>query len=232
MPRDIEQLKRSLGRPGVAWPHLQEALTHRSYAVENNLAYDNQRLEFLGDAVLEIILTEHLFHRYPDSDEGSMTKMRSALVRESALARLARACSLGEYLLSGRGEQESGGSDRDSTLADLFEAVLGAFYLDHGFDAVRKFVTALIEREYPDPHALLSSVNPKGLLQEYSQRRWGVAPEYAILHTSGPEHLPVYEVELTLRNYISIGRAASRKLAESAAARKLYNYLVENEPEK
>ncbi len=224
MPRDIEELKKALGHPG-GWQHLTEALTHRSYAVENGLDYDNQRLEFLGDAVLEIILTEHLFHLYPDCDEGSMTKMRSALVREPTLARLARNYSLGAYLRSGKGEQESGGSDRDSTLADLFEAVLGAFYLDCGFEAVKTFVCTLIRQEFPEPRTLLTSLNPKGLLQEYSQRRWGIAPEYSILHTSGPEHQPIYEVEVHLRNFSSIGRAASRKLAESDAARKLYNYL-------
>ena len=206
-------------------------MTHRSYAVENNLGYDNQRLEFLGDAVLEIILTEYLFHLYPDAAEGEMTKIRSALVREPALARLARRFELGEYLLTGRGEHDSGGADRDSTLADLFEAVLGAFYLDAGFDATRQFVTGLIRDEYPDPRSLLTSINPKGQLQEYSQRRWGLTPKYSILHTSGPEHLPVYEVEVRLSRYNAVGRAANRKAADGDAARQLYRYLSNKEPE-
>ena len=155
-----------------------------------------------------------------------MTKMRSALVRESTLARLARKFELGEYMRIGKGELEVGGNDRESTLADLFEAVLGAFYLDRGFDAVKRFITGLVSREYPEPRQLLDTINPKGLLQEYSQRRWGVAPEYGILCTSGPEHQPVFDVEVRLREYTAIGRAASRKLAESEAARKLYLYLV------
>lgn len=110
MPRDINELKARLGND-IPWSsRLTEALTHRSYAVENSLSYDNQRLEFLGDAVLEIVLTDYLFRLYPDCDEGAMTKIRSALVREPALARLARKLELGEYLLVGRGEKESGGA--------------------------------------------------------------------------------------------------------------------------
>lgn len=151
MARNIEELKKRLGFAGPWSNRLAEAVTHRSYAVENNLGYDNQRLEFLGDAVLEIILTEYLFHLYPDAAEGEMTKIRSALVREPALARLARRFELGEYLLTGRGEHDSGGADRDSTLADLFEAVLGAFYLDAGFDATRQFVTGADPRRVSRP---------------------------------------------------------------------------------
>lgn len=229
MARNLEELKRELGA-AVPWTRrLEEAMTHRSYAVENNLDYDNQRLEFLGDAVLEIILTEYLFNRYPDAAEGEMTKMRSALVREAALARLARKLRLGDCLRTGRGEHDAGGTDRDSTLADLFEAVLGAFYLDAGFDAVRTFVLKLAQEEFPAPRSLLTTLNPKGLLQEYSQRRWGTTPEYSVLHTSGPEHLPIYDVEVHLRCYIAAGRAASRKQAESAAARNLYQFLVKQE---
>ena len=197
--------------------------------MENSLSYDNQRLEFLGDAVLEIVLTDYLFRLYPDCDEGAMTKIRSALVREPALARLARKLELGEYLLVGRGEKESGGAGRDSTLADLFEALLGAFYLDAGFEAVKEFITGMFSTEYPDPRSLLHTINPKGLLQEYSQARWGQPPVYTVLRTTGPEHQPVYEVEVSLRGYVAFGRAASRKQAESSAAHVLYLYLTEHE---
>ena len=170
MPRDINELKARLNGE-VQWSaRLAEALTHRSYAVENALAYDNQRLEFLGDAVLEIVLTEYLFRLYPECDEGAMTKIRSALVREAALARLARKLELGEYLQVGRGEKESGGADRDSTLADLFEAVLGAFYLDGGFEPVREFITAMFAAEYPEPRRLLGTINPKGQIGRASCR--------------------------------------------------------------
>ena len=227
---DIGKIEKTIGYKFSNAALLETAFRHSSVAKESG-QQDNEKLEFLGDAVLEIILTEYLFHLYPDAAEGEMTKIRSALVREPALARLARRFELGEYLLTGRGEHDSGGADRDSTLADLFEAVLGAFYLDAGFDATRQFVTGLIRDEYPDPRSLLTSINPKGQLQEYSQRRWGLTPKYAILHTSGPEHLPVYEVEVRLSRYNAVGRAANRKAAEGDAARQLYRYLSNKEPE-
>ncbi len=229
MPRDINELKSRLNGD-VAWSDkLTEALTHRSFAVENNLSYDNQRLEFLGDAVLEIVLTEHLFHLYPESDEGAMTKIRSALVREPTLARLARKLELGDFLLAGRGEREAGGADRDSTLADLLEAVIGAFYLDAGFEKTRDFLIEIFDTEYPNPSTLLSSINPKGMLQEYSQARWGQPPVYTVIRATGPEHQPVYEVEASLHGYVAFGRAANRKQAESSAAHVLYLYLTEHE---
>ncbi len=229
MVPDLGELRKRLGLGDDSADHLKTAVTHRSYAVENNLAYDNQRLEFLGDAVLEIILTEHLFRLYPHSDEGELTKIRSALVREAALAKLARKLRLGDWLLVGRGEREAGGADRDSTLADLFEAVLGACYLSAGFDHVRAFVAGLVAELYPDPRRLLVTLNPKGQLQELSQRRWGVTPHYAVLHMRGPEHLPEYQVEVHLNGFTAVGRAASRKLAESAAAGNLYAYLSTKE---
>ncbi|MDR0932361.1 MAG: ribonuclease III [Victivallales bacterium] len=226
MKRDVNELKVQLGED-IAWSNrLIEALTHRSYAVENALPYDNQRLEFLGDAVLEIALTDYLFNLYPDCDEGAMTKMRSALVREPALANLAKKLEFGEYLSVGHGEAEIGGAGRDSTLADLFEAIIGAFYLDAGFERVKRFIWDVYRSEYPDPRSLLGSINPKGLLQEYAQRRWGISPVYSILRTTGPAHLPIYEVEVSLHGFFAFGSAASRKSAESEAARQLYSYLT------
>ena len=166
MAEDIEKLKDKLNYTFQNRALLREALTHRSYAVENHLSYDNQRLEFLGDAVLEIVLTEHLYHLYKEYNEGLMTKMRSALVQQDALARLARKLELGSFLITGKGELESGGTERDSTLADLFEALLGAYYLDAGFDAARQFILAQFNAEFPEPHRLLTGLNPKGILQE------------------------------------------------------------------
>ncbi len=231
MPHDIEKLKKRLSHPFANTERLREALTHRSYAVENNLKYDNQRLEFLGDAVLEIVLTDYLFQRYPDSDEGALTKMRSGLVRQEAIATLARELELGDYLIVGRGEQGSGGAERDSTLADLFEAVLGAYYLDAGFEAVRCFIIDLIEQRFPDPEQMLVSINPKGWLQEYSQRRWNIPPSYEVVAVSGPEHLPTFEVEARLNDWTARGHASNRKQAESRAAASLIELLRANDPE-
>ena len=145
---------------------LEKALSHRSYSVEKNLNFDNQRLEFLGDAVIEIILTEYLFVRYQHEDEGRLTKMRSVFAQQEALATLARKINLGDYLMMGKGEIESGGKGRDSTLADTFEALMGAIYLDGGLQVSNNFLIPLIEDEYSEPDELVMELNPKGLLQE------------------------------------------------------------------
>ena len=221
----ISDLVKILGLPESSHDRLKEALTHRTYAVEHGIHYDNQRLEFLGDAVLEIIYTDYLFHLYPDLPEGDLTKIRSALACESMLATLARKLNLGKYLLIGRGEQGSGGNDRDSTLADLFEAVLGAVYLEAGFEFANNFVVDLFKKYCPDPREQLLSLNPKGRLQELSQRRWGCVPEYKLLRQSGLQHPPLFEVELTVANLVTIGTGGSRKLAEIAAARNMCRYL-------
>ena len=230
MPEDIEKLKKSLGVVLNDPSLLKEALTHRSYSVENKLSYDNQRLEFLGDAVLEIILTEYLFTVYPEADEGVMTKMRSALAQESAIAQLARRMRLGSYMYIGRGEASSGGADRDSTLCDLFEAVLGAFYLDQGMDTARQWLLQLVKSEFPVPHRMLSGLNPKGTLQEYTQHKFGYPPVYQTLSVSGPEHNPVYAVAVSVCTLQAEGQGGSRRQAEFDAAAKLLEKLAQRDP--
>lgn len=204
---------------------LKEAFTHRSFAVEHKLDYDNQRLEFLGDAVIETVLSEFLFKRYPGSPEGDLTKMRSALVCEAALARLARCLELGSKLRIGNGEIEAGGAFRDSTLADLFEAVIGALFLGAGFEVCKELLTELFEKEFPDPQNMLVELNPKGKLQELSQHLWNRTPGYRIFRQYGPQHNPFYEVELRLQKWVAYGSGKNRKSAEFDAAKNLYNYL-------
>ncbi len=230
MAEDIERLKKILGFAFHDTHLLKEALTHRSYAVESRLSYDNQRLEFLGDAVLEIILTDYLYKLYPEADEGVLTKMRSALAQQDAIARLARKLELGSFMYIGRGEAASGGTDRDSTLCDLFEAVLGACYLDVGLDAVRTWILEQVKREFPAPHRMLSGLNPKGTLQEYTQHVLGFAPEYRVLSVTGPEHNPVYEVEVLIGSQHAVGQGGSRRLAEFTAAGALIQQIAENDP--
>jgi ribonuclease-3 len=204
---------------------LQEAFTHRSYAVEHGLAYDNQRLEFLGDAVIETILSEHLFRLYPEAPEGLLTQMRSALVCESALARLARRFDLGAQLRIGNGEAEIGGSRRESTLADLFEAVIGALFLGAGFDVCRSLLLEVFSEEFPCPRELLLEINPKGKLQELSQHYWNKTPSYRVFQQTGPQHAPEYIVEVVLKNWTAYGSGKNRKTAEFDAARSLYDHL-------
>ncbi len=219
MPEDIEKLKLKINYNFKNKALLREALTHRTYAVENSLCYDNQRLEFLGDAVLEIILSDYLFQLYPVAKEGELTKMRSAMVNQNSLATLARSIDLGGFMITGKGEKESGGHERDSTLSDLFEALIGAFYLDAGLDIVKKLIVELVKKEFPDPQNLLLDLNPKGILQEYSQKKWNEPPIYKILSVSGPDHAPVFTVELTVAQISATGIASSRKQAEIEAAK-------------
>ncbi|MBR7121508.1 MAG: ribonuclease III [Lentisphaeria bacterium] len=221
----IPVLGRKLGVPPQALELLKEALTHRTYAVEHHLNYDNQRLEFLGDAVLEIIHTEFLYHRYPESPEGDLTKIRSALACESMLAGIARELHLGEYLLIGNGEKDCGGNDRDSTLCDLFEAVLGALYLACGMEKTREFVHRCFARQFADPRRMLNDLNPKGRLQEFSQSRWHVTPQYILCRSGGPHHAPFFEVEARIDRYRATGYGNSRKSAEVAAAGVLLKFF-------
>ena len=209
---------------------LSEAFTHRSYAAENRLDYDNQRLEFLGDAVLELVLSEWLFKQYPEADEGEMTKLRSAFAREETLAEFARQLDLGAELKIGHGEQDADGDKRNSTLADLFEAFLGTVYLACGYDEAANLVAKMIASSYPDPRKLLHDNNPKGALQELTQGRWGSTPRYRTLSVTGPSHQPHYQVEVSIRNLTAAGSGSSRKEAEAAAARRLYEYLRNRQP--
>jgi ribonuclease-3 len=201
---------------------------HRSFASEHKISYDNQRLEFLGDSVLELILTEYLFEHYPQYREGELTKIRSSLACEKTLAGFARKLSLGSYLFVGKGELESNAKHRNSTIADLFEAVLGAIFLDCGMEYAKKLVIPLIEELDEAPHAVLSTVNPKGRLQELSQANWNETPRYTVLNVSGPSHNPRYFVEVRVREFTACASGKSRKDAETKVAAQLTSYLEES----
>ena len=231
MPEDIEKLKSKINYNFNDKALLREALTHRTYAVENSLTYDNQRLEFLGDAVLEIILSEYLFRLYPASKEGELTKMRSAMVNQESLAKLAQNIELGEFMITGKGEKENGGCERASTLSDLFEALIGAFYLDAGLETVKEFVLELVKNEFPEPQKMLSELNPKGILQEYSQKKWSEPPTYKILSVSGPDHAPVFTVEIIVDQISTTGMASSRKQAEIEAAKNAIAMIAKADPD-
>ena len=223
---NIPHLARRLGIPKEKISILKEALTHRTYAVEHHLSYDNQRLEFLGDSVLEIIHTEYLYRRYPDLPEGDLTKIRSALSCETTLAQIARQLELGSFLLIGNGEKECAGYDRDSTLCDLFEAVLGALYLSCGMEKTTGFIRKLFDAHYPEPRDLLTTLNPKGRLQEFAQGKWHKTPVYRLFSSRGPQHAPFFEVEAEVASYSTIGCGMSRKLAETDAAGKLLRFFI------
>jgi ribonuclease-3 len=198
---------------------LTEAVTHRSYAVENGLNYDNQRLEFFGDAVIQLIITEYLYSRYPSHAEGLLTKMRSSLNQQSTLANFAKNISLGNFLRLGKGEFKANGQERNSTLCDTFEALTGAIYLDGGHEAAKNFLVPLVDDLYPSPESLLQAANPKGFLQELTKKKWGTKPIYKIEEMTGPDHLRTFVVSVTVNDKTAgSGTATSCKAAESAAA--------------
>ena len=199
---------------------LAEALTHPSLAYESQKAhFDNQLLEFLGDAVLQLALTEHLFRSFPDVTEGRMTKLRAQLVSRNALAQFAVSLRLGNYILLGKGEEASGGRKRASTLADAFEALLGAIYLDSGYSSARDLVVGLFEQEIGAISMSSEEGNPKGTLQEILQAIGSEAPSYRIVGESGPDHRKVFHAQVFWNGLLlAQGRGKSKKEAEVRAA--------------
>ena len=201
---------------------LQRAFVHRSYlheADEETELQDNQRLEFLGDAVLSFIVSELLFRRYPERREGDLTNLRSALVKRETLSRFSKELRLGDYLLLGRGEEENGGRGRHTTLCDTYEAFIGALYLDQGSAALRKFLEPrlMAEVDRVAQHALTK--DPKSRLQEWLQAAKGQTPRYKTVHTEGPDHARLFTRQVTIgKQPIGVGQGQSKQEAEQAAA--------------
>ncbi len=199
---------------------MAEALTHPSLAYESQKPhFDNQRLEFLGDAVLQLIVTQELFKRFPDGTEGQLTKLRSRVVSRRALARFALAIHLGDYVLLGKGEEATGGRRRLSTLADAFEALIGAVYLDSGPEQACALVLRLFETEMGNMITSPQERNPKGELQEHLQSIHPQAPVYRIISVTGPDHRRVFQAEVSWQSMVlSTGKGKSKKDAEARAA--------------
>ena len=199
---------------------LAEALTHPSVGHEAQRDHlDNQRLEFLGDAVLQLVITERLFRHFDEEAEGRLTKLRSRLVSRETLKTYAQAIDLGTYLIMGRGEEASGGRQRTSTLGDAFEALIGAIYLDSGFEAARKFI---LEQAHSDLELIAEApvdINPKGNLQELLQSIAPTSPVYEVISQSGPEHQKTFVVEAKWEGMVlGRGEGRNKKQAETAAA--------------
>lgn len=199
---------------------LSEALTHPSVAHEKQRKHrDNQRLEFLGDAVLQLIVTEHLFASDREASEGRLTIQRARLVSRHALKVHAARLDLGRHLLLGRGEEASGGRRRDSTLADAFEALLGAIYLDSDLETTRRFTIEQMRDDLAQLHNEPMEVNPKGQLQEILQSISPRSPVYELLAQQGREHEKTFSVRVVWENQVlGQGAGRSKKQAETAAA--------------
>ncbi len=206
----------------------EQALTHTSYAYEKGLNNThNERLEFLGDAVLELIISDYLYYTYPDTPEGKLTKLRADLVCEASLARLAFELNLAKYIRLGKGEMAGGGFTRPSILADAVEALIGALYLDHGLEECRNYVLEIYQPVFHDLQEGVLCRDFKTLLQEFSQARFSVTPVYRITGESGPDHDKEFEAEVILaKRPIGLGRGRSKKEAEQASAKDAWNKLT------
>jgi len=209
------------------------ALTHPSYVNEHpeDATGDNQRLEFLGDAVLDFVAGAWVYRHHPDFDEGRMTRLRAALVRTETLARFARQVGIGEALRLGHGEEEAGGRERDANLCDAFEAVVGALYLDGGMAAVTAFVEPLIEPVAEATLAAEADWDAKSRLQEWSQAEMGITPRYRIVAEKGPDHAKTFLAEVLLgKKVVGQGMGHSKQAAEQAAAQAAWKALMRPEP--
>jgi ribonuclease-3 len=200
---------------------LRTALTHRSYLNEHpELDWeDNERLEYLGDAVLDFLLAEYLFLKLPNASEGELTALRAALVRRETLARFAKEVDLGATLLLGHGETETGGRERPALLCAAFEAVVGALYLDQGLDGVCLFVMPLVESEFERASTEVAGKDPKSRLQELAQGELGVTPRYQTTQAGGPDHAKVFTVEVSVGEVVcGEGEGPSKQAAAQRAA--------------
>jgi len=216
----VEALQQYLGRRFTNPDLLREALTHRSYLNEIDQAWpSNERLEFLGDAVLGLVSTDFLFQRFPELDEGELTNLRSALVRTETLARFAQDMQLGNYLFLGRGEELSRGRSRPSGLACAFEALIGSLYLDQGYEVTRDFALKYLEPELDTVVEGRTHRNAKSLLQELIQARTQQTPTYHLIREAGPDHAKTFTVEVRVgTRVLGSGNDRSKRAAEQAAA--------------
>ena len=222
---DVETLVYRWG-PAIAPELLELALTHRSWAHENGGLPTNERLEFLGDAVLQIVVTERLYHDHPEVPEGQLAKMRAATVSEPALAAVARDLGLGEFIRLGKGEALSGGRDKDSILSDTVEALIGATYLTQGLEATREVVTRLVARLLEAAPSRGAGLDWKTSLQELAAVHHLGAPSYEVT-SEGPDHERVFTAAAVVADEVrGTGTGPSKKVAEHAAAEVAYATIL------
>lgn len=219
--KDFSALETKIGVEFTDKDLLNQAFVHRSYLNENDYKKSNERLEFLGDAVLELVTTEHLFKSFPEQNEGILTSYRAAIVRGANLALVAEDLGLGQYLYLSRGEDASGGRDKHYILANTVEALVGAIYLDQGFDMSKKFIHKWII-------STLGNIIEEGLyldakthFQEKAQEKTGITPHYEVLKEDGPDHDKTFIVGAFLdEERVGEGRGSNKQDAEQEAARK------------
>jgi ribonuclease-3 len=221
----LATLSRSLGYDFADLSLLRRALAHRSWCAEFGGMPSNERLEFLGDAVLGWVIAEIVYRRHGDLPEGKLTDLRKSVVNATALAEVAEAIGLGEWLLLGKGEDSAGGRQKSSILSDAFEAVLGAVYLDGGVDAAKALVSRLFSQRLEVAAGQLDRLDHKTVLQELTARLYDTAPVY-LLSESGPDHSKTFKATvLVAGNALGEGEGKSKKLAEQQAASQAFDAL-------
>lgn len=230
MNKDLQELEKKLGITFKDKDLLTTALTHRSYLNENYDTHlsNNERLEFLGDAVLELITTEYLFKTYPERAEGELTSFRSALVKTTSLSETASELTIGDYIYMSKGEEVTGGRQRPYILANTFESLLGAIYLDQGYEIARKFV---IEKLVPKITQIIKNrldIDPKSKLQEVAQEVLNYTPVYELVSADGPDHDKEFVMAVKITNRIfGQGKGKSKQEAEQNAAQAALDHWQE-----
>ena len=226
----LDQLQNSLAHHFSDLTNLNLALTHPSFGNEQGVVDgDYQRLEFLGDAVLGMLLAEMLYQRFPEADEGELSRTRSQLAEQSTLAGIAREQGIGVFIRVGRGEEQSAGRDKDSILCDVLEALIAAVYLDGGLEAARRVVRVFFDKLLEVPLELTASRDAKSELQELVSARGQAAPEYVLAGESGPPHERRFEFHVLIDGQLAgEGQGRSKKLAQQAAAARALELLSGN----
>ena len=206
---------------------LIRALTHRSYFNEHpEVVEDNERLEFLGDAVLDFVVASWLYHRFPEMAEGDLTRIRAALVGNNQLAEFSRSIGVNDVILLGKGEDEGGGRDRSALLGSAFEAIIGALYLDQGINAAKIFIEKFLENTINEIIEDRKDLDPKSQLQEWSQSQGHGAPVYTTVEEIGPDHAKIFVIEVSINGQVySRGKGNSKQIAAKEAARQTLKEL-------
>ena len=228
----LKELEKRIGYIFKAKVHLDRALTHKSHINEipDQGIESNERHEFLGDAVLDLVISHLLCDRFVDRNEGELSKLRAAIVNEKALAKLARSFDIGKYLLLGKGEERTEGRQKNSILANTYEAILAAVYLDGGFKAAFDIIQKHFGPVLDDSEAMIPYQDYKTLLQEYTQMRFREKPCYKLSSTLGPDHNKTFEVRVTVGGKQTQGIGKSKKVAQQMAAQRMLE-LLDSSPE-
>ena len=228
-PKPADQLASDIGVNFSDSELLQQSLYHRSYLNEapDREIESNERMEFLGDAVLGLIVSEKLYNDYPALSEGHLSQLRALLVRWDALAQAAQRIDLGSYLVLGRGEELSGGRNRPSNLAGAFEALIGAAFLDGGMSKARKLVLRLLKVDFEEIAKRGATADSKSELQHVAQTRWHQIPDYKLISSEGPDHAKLFTVEVSVgEQVLGQGQGRNKKQAELNAARQALETLA------